>query len=464
MDGVSKPGALFGLHMFYYACAELLINDLAVGAVGAGNVVALYGVISVAVAAGFLLFPLLRRVLKESASQRLSLIAAWLLNLAAFATVLTASTPALFSVAAVLVTLTAGYIGGFVFFSISVGPTDKAYFGRLFGFAGAAAFCVQYVFTKLIAALGESGFAVLSLTLGLAVSACAALLLFAYGPLPFQAIRADNAVPASPQGNVNKYLWGVFLIIAVIWAMEGVLDGVVTGLHAEQTLNVSEFPRLFHAVGLVLAGFLFDCKEGRLYAPAVMLLMIAQVIAVFIFTSAEGFNVALGAIYFCGAFGSVYASAALTQAAESSPSPALWAVMGRVAKYTPNGIMSVVGGYFYTTNTHVVFTLLYIVLLGALFTLFLTQDKLAVRRAASVYDDAPPPDMSTIEELTAAYDITHREAEVLRLLIEGRSTAEIAEAMSITDKSVRNYISSLMSKTKSNTRGKMIAKLTRNIS
>jgi hypothetical protein len=299
-----KPGVLFGLHMFYYLCTELLINNLAVSAVGAENVVALYGAISVAVAGGFLLFPLMRRLFKGGASQRFSLTAMWILNLVAFIVVLSTSNPSLFCVAAVLVTLTAGYIGGFILFSISAGAADKAYYGRMFGISCATAIIVQFGFSKLLATLGDSGFIFQAVILCVAISLCYVLLLFFSGRSPFQTIKSVSVLPI--QTNMGKYLWGVFFIIAIIWAMEGVIDGVVTGLHANQSINVSEIPRLLHAAGLVLAGFIFDHKEGRFYAPVTMLFMIVQVIVVFLFTSAEGFNIALGAMYLCGAFGSIY--------------------------------------------------------------------------------------------------------------------------------------------------------------
>jgi DNA-binding NarL/FixJ family response regulator len=455
MTKALKPGALFGLHMFYYACAELLINDLATARVGTENVVVLYGAISVAVAVGFLLFPFLRRLLKSGMSRKLSLAVAWALNIVAFAAVLSTPNPALFSAAAALVSLTAGYIGGFVFYSIAVGALDKAYYGRVFGFSSAAAFCAQYGFSKLLAVLGDGGILFEAILLGAVISSCAVSLLFFSGRPQIWTIKSGSAI--TDRTDMKKYLWGAFFIIAVIWAMEGALDGVVTGLHANQTLNVSELPRLLHAVGLVIAGFVFDFKEGRFYAPVTVLFMIAQIIAVFFFTSADGFNVALGAIYLCGAFGSVYSQAELTLSAASSPSPALWAVMGRAAKYIPNGIMAVAGGYFYTSNANITFALLYLVLLGALFTLFFTQGKLSVERDDPAEYEPSRPSAPTMEKLIADYGLTSREAEVLRMLLTGKKTADIAEALCVTEGTVYKYISSMIKKTKTNNRLELIA-------
>jgi len=458
MKNLYKPAALLGLHLLYYTCVELMINDLAAGALGADNVVALYGAISVAVAAGFLLFPLMRRIFKRGVEQKIALAAAWALNLASYAAVLTVRAPLPFSMAAVLVTLTAGYIGGYVFYTIATGAVEKTVIGRFFGITAAAVILLQFVCTKLIALIGDNGLIVKAFFFAAAISACCVILLFFSGLAPFRIVRRE-ALP-EPQKNIRRFLWGAFFIIAAIWAMEGVIDGVITGLHANQELNVSQIPRLLHAAGLLLAGFIFDYKEGRFFAPVTMLFMIAQVVAVFMFSNADGINVALGAVYLCGAFGSVYSLAALTHSASSSTSPALWAVMGRVAKYVPSGVMAVVGGYFYTSNSNTVFTLIYIVLLGALFLLFLMQGKLSVQLPAPAQaspDAPPPPPPPTMEKLIAMYGVTGRETEVLRLLIGGKKTDEIAEALCVTIGTVYKYISSMTKKTKTDNRSELIA-------
>jgi DNA-binding NarL/FixJ family response regulator len=46
--------------------------------------------------------------------------------------------------------------------------------------------------------------------------------------------------------------------------------------------------------------------------------------------------------------------------------------------------------------------------------------------------------------LTTAPHLTKRQLEVLRLLAEGRSTAEIAAELALTQTTVRNYIANLL--------------------
>ncbi|MDR1131819.1 MAG: LuxR C-terminal-related transcriptional regulator [Oscillospiraceae bacterium] len=63
----------------------------------------------------------------------------------------------------------------------------------------------------------------------------------------------------------------------------------------------------------------------------------------------------------------------------------------------------------------------------------------------------------TFIELIAAYGITEREAEVLRLLLAGRSTAVIAAELVVTENTVYKYISSMNAKTKAGSRTELIA-------
>ena len=66
-----------------------------------------------------------------------------------------------------------------------------------------------------------------------------------------------------------------------------------------------------------------------------------------------------------------------------------------------------------------------------------------------------------VENLFASYGFTDREAEVMRHLIDGKTTMEIAETMGIAKKSVQNYISSMLSKTNMKSRLEMIMHFSR---
>lgn len=445
MKSYVKPTLFYFPHLFFYLCVELLINDLAADVIGAEHVVTLYGGISFAVAVGFLLFPLLRRIIKGILGRRLSLIGAWALCIASLVALATLTAPAPFVAAALCVTTTAGYIGGFVFYTLALSAVEQRYMGRFVGVTSAALFIVQYGFNQVSAWMGRYSLAFTVCVLGLCLSATVYLLLFrSFGPLPFE---SPSAAP-EPQKDMKKYLWGTFFIIVVVCGLMGITDGIVTALHAGQTLNVSGIPRLLNAPAMLVIGWLYDHREGRFFPVASILCMIIQILAVFLFSSAEGFNVALAFLYICGPVGSIYSIAALTSIASSTSAPELWAVMGRVAKYVPNGIMAMIGGYLFTSSAIIAFAIAYVVLLVMLILLFFGQGRLSIQRAEA-HEPPPPPDLSQ-------YNLTARETEVIGLLAAGLSTAQIAQNLFISEKTVRAHISNMIAKVGVNSRVELI--------
>ena len=68
------------------------------------------------------------------------------------------------------------------------------------------------------------------------------------------------------------------------------------------------------------------------------------------------------------------------------------------------------------------------------------------------------PSNFPVENFIQNYRFTKRETEVLLFLLDGKSTSAIAEQMAVTEKTIQNYINSLLSKTGMKSRAEMIAK------
>ncbi|MEG0156661.1 MAG: LuxR C-terminal-related transcriptional regulator, partial [Anaerovoracaceae bacterium] len=412
-------------------------------------VVLLYGGISAGTTIGFLLFPLFRRLVSGAMGRRLSLAIAWGINLIALCGVFFLTVPMLFVVSSMLVTLTAGYIGGFVFYALAVGPTDKRYMGRFFGTSSMLLFLLQYGYNGVAPFIGNSGkLFVLCLSMSISVYA---LLFHLEKWMPFS--LPDRS--PKPQRDMQKYLWGTLFVVVILCCLMGIIDGVLTSLHAGQEINVSGIPRLLNGPTMFLLGFVFDYREARFFPAITVLSMTILIISVFLFTGPDGFNIALGFLYVCGAAGSMYSVAALTVIASSTTCPELWAIMGRAGKYLPNGLMSIIGAYLFTADSILVLAVVYVILLAIMLLLFMGQGKLSIQRTTQQTEEST---QLTLADLASSYNITNRELEVLQFLLQGKATPEIAHVMSITDKSVQNYVSSLLSKTEMKSRGEMIAK------
>jgi DNA-binding CsgD family transcriptional regulator len=89
---------------------------------------------------------------------------------------------------------------------------------------------------------------------------------------------------------------------------------------------------------------------------------------------------------------------------------------------------------------------LYLALVIALFIVFFFQGKLSLETGGSA-NQRP-----TLDEYIARFGFTPREAEVLRLLLSGQSTAEISDALGVAENTIQRYISSMMGKYGTNKR------------
>jgi DNA-binding NarL/FixJ family response regulator len=67
----------------------------------------------------------------------------------------------------------------------------------------------------------------------------------------------------------------------------------------------------------------------------------------------------------------------------------------------------------------------------------------ATRRLLDRFIQRPPPSLATPPEL---HDLTPRELEVLRLIAEGRSNAEIAAALVLSEATVKTHVNHILTK------------------
>jgi DNA-binding NarL/FixJ family response regulator len=68
---------------------------------------------------------------------------------------------------------------------------------------------------------------------------------------------------------------------------------------------------------------------------------------------------------------------------------------------------------------------------------------------------------NAIERTVRQYNISRREAEVLELLVNGSTTAQIAERLCISEGTVGDHVKSLFRKTKANKRSELVSKVFR---
>lgn len=429
---------LLGLYTFFYLVLELAINDYAEPVIGSANVTILYGVGYLAVAAGYLLYSLMRRGISHAPGQRISIIFAAILSGVAFLLISFTASPGWMVACTLLSHLTSGYIGGAVYYHAAMRFKGFRRIGLSVGVAFAGANVVQALSLVILSFLSiPVGRWIERIGLMLALALTIWLIVKQVPPSPH-----TKAIPGKTPPPVLKYILGGIIAIALLAMMQGLNDGVATSLHADGgDYIVYGYPRLFVIPGLLLAGAVADLKDRRFFPFATLLAMLFLTVAVFLFSTPETYNIATACIYFFASFMTIFSVVPFFEWAPSTERPALTAIAGRSVRYAASGVAIMVSGILYVSASIPMLLILYVILLALLFTVFffMGQLKLPARKK---------------EELQMAYDIfvetysfTDREAEILAMLSSGSSTAEIAGALFIADKTVRNHISNMLSKT-----------------
>jgi DNA-binding CsgD family transcriptional regulator len=79
------------------------------------------------------------------------------------------------------------------------------------------------------------------------------------------------------------------------------------------------------------------------------------------------------------------------------------------------------------------------------------------RRVAVIVEPAHPARISSL--LMAAYGLTERERDVTRLVLQGHSTAEIAERLTVTTHTIQQHLKSVFDKTGVRSRRDLVGKV-----
>jgi len=249
--------------------------------------------------------------------------------------------------------------------------------------------------------------------------------------------------------NYLPTLFTVAASIAIISYMIGVNDAAVfTALLSD--LN-SEFfwPQLLYIPALLIAGLLADVKNGKFLSIVMFGCTLLTAPTALHLNSPENFASYSSMTFFLGGFYLIYSMTGLVSIAGRGKYPALITSSAAFIFFLFSGIGAFTSNKYFRDDgafSLTVFIGLSVLLLIVFYFSGSFQPSAAEQNRLAVYD----------KKLLDNYGFTNREKEVLQFLLNGFSTADIAEKMTVTEKTVYKYISALLSKTGKPSRASML--------
>ena len=296
----------------------------------------------------------------------------------------------------------------------------------------------------------------------------AAILLMLY--LAFRKISLTELFGVRETGDADadkdrKRFLPVFYTLAmaiVIMAyMVGVNDMVIfPTLLAGPAQSLFIPQALLYIPGLFIAGLLADIKEGKYLPIATLACTLLITPAVTQLNSPEVFTSYSGITYFLGGFYLIFAMTSIVALARRSRDPVVIISTGAGLYFVFLGVGAFTSSLYFQADNVIALTV-FIGLAATLLVIFYLSGSLHPRAPAAVTDALPGLSAETIESRISSYRLTRRESEALRHLLDGQSTASIAEKMVVTEKTVQKYIGSMMAKCGTKSRSELITKFTK---
>ena len=445
-----KFSLAFMLYMYFFLTAELSFTDVAGMAFGEKAGMTFYGLYSLAAAVGFFVFGLTLPLVKSTGKRRRGLFV-----LGAVGTGCTLLMPfvsgyliGIFSLAAMLI---AGYIGGAFLYSAAVTLRDKSICGMLFAIPVAAANLLQYAIGFIEPLFGDALFIVTCVFIAALLAVSVILLLI------YCSGASATAVPRiAKKSEAKKHLTVALVSCVIISCLYGLMDGIIMKLSVGQALDVWGWVRLLTVPGILCAAWFADFRNGRYFQFATLVAMIAGVLSVLLWHTAETYNIALGCVYFFFSFMSLYNIVSFVHMANDTDNPAFWASVGRGSRYAVGGVVALAGSFVFTKMNLIAVMIIYIVLLIALSGVVYFRGKLLAAPLETAGANTNTSSQ-TFDSFVAAYGFTERETELMRLLLSGKPASAIAEEMFVTVGTIHKYTSAMMAKTGTKSRPELMA-------
>ena len=338
-----------------------------------------------------------------------------------------------------LANILCGYLQGYYLFALAH-HVEEGSRGVVFGGAYAASTGLSWLLSALAGGALARGIPGL---LSCAVLAGAVVALMHFQP----AASKPGAAPASAPAAPNSTLWLACVVVALMSLTKGagfsfptvdLLDGVSL-----------ELSRLLYGVGLLVAGVASDrdrrigalCCAGALVMPFLMLALAGA-------AAPATFMWALG--YLLNGFFSVFRVVLLADLAAARNKPVL-AGLGLLFGRVGDALGTI------CSVTLVEVPLVLITVVSVLFACTIVLFFALYQRLFSVVAEPVPTEREIFERFAARHDLSQREREVLRLVLDEHTNAEIAGELFVSEATVKYHVRNLLRKTGCKSRLEILA-------
>ena len=440
-------GICFALCFFAFMLTEAFINERCAEILGSGAVNPVYTIGLVFTGAGFLSFPLLRRICNAEKARKAALFLVGVLCFAAAAVLLVADRPGTFLVSAAAALLLTGHIGGCMYYNTAMYCAESRYTGRMIGIGMGTAILLQFIAENLTP---QPIFFIISIFLSVAC------VMYFILRTPKDWIL-ENPLPYSSDGRRDRKTAIVLIAAVVLMSLvAGMIDSVLTAFNAEKAYDVYGGVRLFYALGLILAGCIADIRKRNYLPLATVCAILLSSVCMFFLSETVGYFAGTALMYLYSGFYVIFFTVMFLDFAPQSRCPELWAGMGRIVRSLTVAATILPAFKLYDAAGSTALAVGSCLASIGILLVLLPHVGRAVT-ASEQHDEIPRQEEMSPQERLKLYaehcSLTPRETEVLeKLLTTEDGVQEIADGLYISRRMLQRYISSIYEKTETKTR------------
>ena len=422
---------LMGLFTFLFLGTEYLYVDLLSCIVSQDATVIAQNYALGASSIGFLLYPLLNRLIKSRFKNSPLLLT----GLVSIIGIVLLGTEYTFIIGLVLF-LFLGIIGSCVYYqSMCMLETDQ-YLARIVGISYFLGIMLQFISNNLIHTE-----LIQSMLLGISLFILI-ILLIKNSSFNIQMIKEDKQEKKSNTVGII-----LIILVALMTCMFSTLDNAVTLVHAGGDMDIGQWPRILLALSGLVSGFIFDLQNRRYMGITMYCIMVLSTICIAILKFAGPFMLGLMIFYLSAGFFAVFFVTAFMEIARYMKISELWSGMGRAVNNLTAAIIAspVLALLSSDSNLSAIILILVLFVAVSIVSVIYTvwKNDFIKQQTIEVIDEK-----EKLRRFSELYSFTDRETEVFEQLVNTEDSIQvIAENIYVSKRTLERYVSAIYEKT-----------------